>query len=373
MSITFTDKRLYVKGTCTITLRDIATGNIWYQSDKTQSGNVTLSVNLNEIRAGLGNPISAMIPSDSSMQVNFTQADFNLMAKAAQAGGIHRYSAPSWKCEVITATSNTLTINVAKNMPVAALGTSKPKVFVQVVGAESPIASDGVAYDVNTETGAVDYVATRGVTYKLTYMVQNISAEVVEIGSLLDPKVGYFESQHPVYANESGAGAQGTRVGWLYVIVPCLKLQADASITGDQGTPDTTIISGQAIAYDPSVVPAECADCTSSNLGYYVYVPDDAAANITGLAVVGGVTSVVKSETAQLDVRFVMGDGSLVKPVDTTTGFTYELSGAPSGTTINTSGLITAGSATGDCEVTTTYVAGSRTFTCVSNVSVLEA
>lgn len=373
--ITFTDKRLYVKGTCTVTLQDIATGNYWYVSDKMQSGNVTISVNLNEIRAGLGNPIAAMIPSDSSMQVNMTMADFNLKVKAAQAGATHTYSAPAPKCVTVTATTTSLAVDVVTNgTPVAGLGMSTPKAYVQEVGAASLIAEDGIAYDINASTGVISgFTATANKKYKITYMAQNVSAELVSIGSLLDPKVAYFTSQHAVFANESGVGTQGTRVGWLYVIIPCLKLQADASITGDQGTADTTIVSGQAIAYDPSVVPEACADCSSNNLGYYVYVPDNGAANIRGLAVVGGVTPVTKSTSRQLPVRLVMGDGSLVVPVDTTTNFTYALSGAPSGTSISTAGLITAGSTAGDCECTTTYTVGGVTFSCVSNVSVTNS
>lgn len=369
--ITFTDKRLYVKGTCTVSLQDIATGNYWYVSDKAQSGNITISVNLNEIRAGLGNPIAAMIPSDSSMQANFTMADFNLKVKAAQAGAVHTYSAPAPKCVNVTATTTSLAVDISNGVPVAGLGMASPKAFVQEVGAASLIADDGVAYAIDPATGAISgFTATANKKYKVTYMAQNISAELVSIGSLLDPKVAYFTSQHAVFANESGIGTQGTRVGWLYVIIPCLKLQADATITGDQTTPDTTIVSGQAIAYDPSVVPEQCADCSSNNLGYYVFVPDNGAANIRGLAVVGGVTTLAKSSSTQLPVRFVMGDGSLVAPVDTTTGFTYAGSGLPSGTAVSTAGLITAGTTTGDGEITTTYVAGTSTFTCVSNVSV---
>lgn len=372
--ITFTDKRLYVKGTCTVSLQDIATGNYWYVSDKAQSGNITLSVNLNEIRAGLGNPIAAMIPSDSAMQANFTMADFNLKVKAAQAGAVHTYSAPAPKCVTVTATTATLAVNVAEGTPVAGLGgigLGTPKAYVQQVGASSMIDVDGAAYDIDPTTGVISgFTATANTTYKITYMVQNVSAELVSIGSLLDPKVAYFTSQHAVFCNESGIGNQGTRIGWLYVIIPCLKLQADATITGDQTTPDTTIVSGQAIAYDPSVVPAQCADCSSSNLGYYVYVPDDAATNIRGLAVVGGVTTLIRSTSMQLPVRFVMGNGSLVVPTDTTTGFTYTGFGLPSGTSINASGLITAGTTAGDGEITTTYTAGGSTFTCVSNISV---
>ena len=367
----FTDKKLHLKGTCEVRLSDPSTGNIWYASDEAQSGNISLSVNLNEIRAGLGNPIVAMLPSDSSMQVNFTMADFNLAVKAAQAGASKTYSAPAYKCVSITAASTALTINVANGTPVAPLGMAKPIAYVQEIGATSSILDDGTAYEVDPSTGVIkDFTATASTQYKVTYMVQNVAAEVVSIGSLLDPKVARYESKHAVFCNTTGANTQGTRIGWLYVVVPYLKLQADASITGDQTTADTTIVSGQAIPGDTNVVSANCDDCTDNNLGYYIYVPDDGAANIKGLAVVGGVTSLVKSTSKQLPVVIVMGDGSTVEPVDTTTGFSYSLTSAPSGTTISAAGLITAGATAGDCECTTTYTVGSTSYTCVSNVSV---
>lgn len=370
----FTDKKLHVKGTCEVRLSDPLTGDIWYASDEAQSGNVTLSVNLNEIRAGLGNPIVAMLPSDSSMQANFTMADFNLAVKAAQAGGTRAYSAPAPKCVTITATDTALTLDTTSGTPVAGLGMSDPVAYVQTVGEASEILSDGTAYAVDASTGVIsDFVATAGTTYKVTYMVQNTSAEVVAIGSLLDPKVARFESKHAVFCNTGGTNTQGTRIGWLYVIIPYLKLQADASITGDQTTADTTIVSGQAIPGDSTVVTSTCDDCTSSNLGYYVYVPDDEAANIKGLVVISGATSVTVSTTAQLPVKFVMANGSLVTPADTTTGFTYELDSAPSGTSISSAGLITAGSTAGDCECTTTYTNGTTSYTCVSNISVVSA
>lgn len=50
--ITFTDKRLYVKGTCSAILSDKNTGDIVYFSDKFQTGNMTTSVTTGEIRAG---------------------------------------------------------------------------------------------------------------------------------------------------------------------------------------------------------------------------------------------------------------------------------------------------------------------------------
>ena len=74
--ITFTDKRLYVKGTCSAILSDKNTGDIVYFSDKFQTGNMTTSVTTGEIRAGLGNGIATIIPSDSALNVEFAAADF---------------------------------------------------------------------------------------------------------------------------------------------------------------------------------------------------------------------------------------------------------------------------------------------------------
>lgn len=70
--ITFTDKRLYVKGICSAQLQDPSTGEILSQSDKFASGNINFSANTDPLRAGLGNGIATIIASDSDTQVSFT-------------------------------------------------------------------------------------------------------------------------------------------------------------------------------------------------------------------------------------------------------------------------------------------------------------
>lgn len=372
--ISFNDKSLYAKGTCNVLVSNPQTYQVLYQSNKAQSGNITASTNLNEIRAGLGNPIVAMIPSDAGLSVDFTMADFNMIMKARQLGATHTYSAPVWKCVTATADGTTLTVDVATNgIPQAALGMVNPVAFVQEIGAASLTAADGAAYEI-TPAGVISgFSATAGAQYKVWYHAQNVSAEVATIGSAIDPAVVRFEAQMAVYCNNTGTGTQGTRVGWLYVIIPYLKLQADATVTGDQGTADTTKVSGQAIAYDQTVVSATCTECDSSNLGYYVYVPDDASENIVGLTVVGGVTSVAASSSDQLPILFVMADGSTVRPMDYATGFTYTLDSAPAGTSISASGVITAGAKAGDCDCTVTYAAGEVSLSNISTISVVSA
>lgn len=370
--INFTDDRLYVKGTCNLILSEVVGGNILYQSDKMSTGSFTTSVNLNEIRAGLGNPIAAMIPSDSQLQVDFDAADFSLWAKSAQLGATYGYSAPVPMCQTVTATGTDLAIDVAAGAPVAPIGQSTPICYVQKVGGASLIVSDGAAYDIDATTGAIDgYTAESGSQYKVWYYTQKASAQIATISSFIDPRVVRLEAQIAVYSNRGGSALNnGTRVGWLYIVIPFLKMQGDATITGDQTNADTTKISGQALAYDKDYVDATCADCDSSTFGYIIYAPDNAGQSITGLTVVGGVVSVATNATAQIPVRLVMADGSLVVPADTATGFTYTLSGEPSGTTVSASGLISAGATAGDCDCTITYTVDPDTFTTTASISV---
>lgn len=370
--ISFTDKKLYVKGTCQAQLSDPCTGNILYASNKFQTGNITTSVTMGEVRGGLGNAVAAILPSDAALNVEFTAADFNLAAKAAQLGSSIAYGAPVSECQTITASSTSLTIDVTGGAPVAPLGFASPICYVQEVGAAGNIGATGTAYPISSGGAISGFIATVSKQYKVFYFVQSATAQLVSISSLFDPKTLYFQAQMAVFSNEAcSAETDGTRVGWLYVIVPRLKLGANGGIVGDQTTPDTTSVSGQAVAFDDTVISATCSDCNAATFAYYVYVPDNGAESIVGLAVVGGLVEVDRSGTAQIPVRFVMANGQLAVPGSYSSGFTYTPTGAPSGTSVNTSGLVTAGSTAGDFEVAVSYNNDGTTLTTPVNVSVV--
>lgn len=369
--ISFTDRKLYLKGTCQATLTDPCTGDVVYSSDKFQTGNITSSVTMGEIRAGMGNAIASILPSDSALNVEFVAADFSLWAKAAQLGATLQYGAPAPVCQVVTATSAALTIDVSDGVPVAQVGFVSPICYVQEVGATSPIATAGTPYAISSAGAISGFEATAGKDYKVFYWVSKIGARMATISTLMNPQVLHFTAQMPVFCNDScGGDNQGSRVGWLYVIVPRLKLGANGGVVGDQTTPDTTSISGQAIAFDETVVSASCVDCNAATLAYYIYVPDSQADLISGLAVVGGLVTVSKSGTAQIPVRFVMENGQLVTPTDYGTGFTYTATGAPTGTSVSTSGVITAGTTAGDFEVEIGYNNEGTELTLPVNVTI---
>lgn len=372
--ITFTDERLYVKGTCSATLTDKSTGDIKYFSDKFQTANITTEVSAEPIRAGLGNGIAAIIPSDSALNVDFSTADFNLYAKIAQVGGTLNYNAPAMTCQVVTASTTDLKVDVTDGIPVAQLGFSEVHCYVQEVGAASPIGVHGVAYPITAEGAVTGFTAAAGKKYKVWFCVNKASARVGTVPSFIDPAVYHFTSQMAVYANKTGGSKNGTRVGWLYAIIPSLKLSGTGGgVVGDQTTADTTSISGQAIISDSEVVSETCDDCGGGGnvYAYYIYVPDDGAEAIAGLAIVGGVVSLPVSTTAQIPVKFVMENGELVTP--NYAELTYEMKTAIEGTTVSAAGVITAGSTAGEGDLQVTYSGGKKPVSTMAAVSVTAA
>lgn len=367
--INFTDKRYYVKGTCSAILSEKGTGDIVYYSDKFQTGNLTTEVNTDPIRAGMGNGIAAIIPSDSALNVEFAAADFSLWAKMASIGGTVTYTAPVMKCQVITPQANLLRIDVSEGVPVPQLGMDEEYCYVQEVGVAAPVGTYGQAYRI-TAAGMVNgFTGEANHSYKVWYFVNEATAALGTVKADMNGGVYHFTAQMPVYANESGtADNTGSRIGWLYCIVPALKLNPNGGVVGDQGTADTTTISGQAMIADPETVSATCEDCAGGgDYAYYVFVKDDGADDIVGLAIVGGVVTVTVSTSKAVPVRFVMQNGQLATPASMG-DFAFSLTSAPSGTTVSNDGIITAGATEGDCDLTVNYNSGEHTLTAAVSV-----
>lgn len=375
--ISFTKKSLFAKGTCMVQLANTTTGEIMYSGNKFQTSNIQSSVSLGEIRGGLGSGIVAIIPAESSLTVDFAAADFDLRAKAMQTGATFQMGAPAPTCEVLTASGTTLTLEMPNGAPVAQIGYNKIFGYVQVVGQESAMSVDGVPYEINPDTGEIQgFQATSGTQYKVWYFVQKASAELATISTSMAGAVCHFTAQIAVYANESSAnaGSTGSRVGWLYVIIPRLMFDGTGGgLEGDQTTAIQTQLRGTALASDDGVVSATCADCTSNIFGHYLYVPDQDAGVFTGLAVVGGVVSVPAGESTQIPVKLVAGNGELVTPGSYSDGFTYTPTGAPTGTEVSAAGVLTGGSTPGDFSIKIEYQDGDNTLATTVQASVTGA
>lgn len=375
MSIRFTDSGLILKGTATAYLQDTTTNNIVFCDDAFQTANVQTSLTQGEIRGGIGNPIIAMIPSDSSLTVNFVSAHFNLAAKAGQIGAKLTYGAPVMVCQTVVAAGTELTISVAGGVPVAAIGAADAVCFVQEVGAGSAIATDGVAYPISAAGVISGFTATASKTYKVWYHINRANAQLATVSSLFEPNVYRFTAVMAVYDMAGASGNnQGTHVGNLTIVVPRLKLGGDAGgVTGDQTTADTTSITGQALAYSPTTIDGDCDDCSGGGnpFAYYIYTPCDTTSGIEGVvAQLGGVVDITVDGTYQMRPAIVV-NGELVRNIDPSE-FTYTMStGAAS--TVSTAGVITAASAVEDAECSVTYTVGSATYSDTCNVSVTAA
>lgn len=375
MAIRFTDGNLFLKGTATAYLQDPSTNDIIFCDDAFQTANVQTSLTQGEIRGGIGNPIIAMLPSDSSLQVNFVSAHFNLAAKAGQTGAKLTYGAPVMVCQTVVAASDALTIDVSGGVPVAAAGAADAVAFVQEVGACSPIATGGVAYPITSAGVVTGFTATATKTYKVWYNITRANAQMATVSSLFEPKTYRFTAIMAVYdmAGTSG-GNGGTHVGNLMIIVPRLQLGGDAGgVTGDQTTPDTTSITGQALAYSPTTIDGECDDCSGGGnpFAYYIYVPCDTTSGVEGVvAQLGGVIEIATSGTYQVRPALVV-NSELVRNIDPSE-FSYAIaSGGAS--TVSAAGVITAAAAAEDTELTVSYVNGATTLTDTVNVSVTSA
>lgn len=372
--IQFNDAKLYIRGICAAQFADMDSGDIYFSSNKFQEGNINASVNSDPLRAGLNNGIATIIESDPDIQVNFTQANFDLKTKMAGVGAGVTYNAVAPVCQVVTAASTALKVDVSDGAPTAQYGMNKAVCYVQEVNAASMIAQGGVAYDIAADGTISGFTAVSGKQYKVWYFVNKLSAAVGRLTTAMNGKVGLFTAQMAVYSNVNAKTNEGTRWGWLYINVP-LKLQADtATVTGSQSNYDTTAIVGRAISMDEQVVSGQCQDCgNGGTLGWYVLVPDGDADVVTGLvAAIGGVISVPKSGTAQVRPQAVMANGQLVA-LDPTK-CTYALTGAPSGTTVGqNTGIIKAGTATGDADLTVTFAYNGENYTGQCAVSVTES
>lgn len=334
--IQLNNKYLYAKGTCNVVVADPSTGKIDFQSNKVQTSQLTTAVNMNELRAGLGNAIAIQLPTDSAVNLELTTADFSMSARAMQLGSSVTYSAAAPVCEVITANSNTLMLS---NTAVAPQGFNKAIAYVNSGSGDA-----STAYEVNNSNEVVGFTAASGTTYKVFYWITNASAQQVKAYSVFSPAVKHVTMQIAVYSTDNTSSAsQGSLVGWLYCIIPRMQFSAKADTDGSQTANATTVLSGTAIAYDPSASEMVCSDCGLSELAYWVYVPNgDTTQDVDSLVVVGGGLNLVVGNTAQIPVRFLMNDGSLVVPDYSLMTYT---SGNTSYATVSASGVVTAAGA----------------------------
>lgn len=372
------DANIFLKGIVEQRYYDPETGNIIGFDNVATDGAIETSVNLQEITGGDGNPVVGIIPDSTRMTGSYTSAAFSLETRKLITGGKLHYGGVAPVCETITVAQGQTTLTVSRN-PVKhyaqPMGDTTAWCYVKPVGVANYM---GTNYGVNMNTKVVNFTAVAGQTYEVFYWVQNASAEVLELPDMFNPEVVTIEQKYGVYSKQNNAVSNGSRIGYLYVIVPRASLTGNAGISANQTTNATTDGSWMALSPDQNYM--TCEDCGSSTktFAYYIFVPcGNDTISVDDLAVIGSGVSVVVGNTAQIPVKYVMPDGSLQQPVYTeltyAIGGTTATSDVPASNataTVNASGQV-QGVAEGTTQVTITLnKADGKTLTAICNVTV---
>ena len=301
---------LFLKGTCEVTVKRPSDGQIVDQSNLVSTNSFTTSVDMGEIRAGLGNTIAIQLPSNSAVNLDLTAADFSLEARAMQLGTSVAFNAITPVCTTIKASGASLTID---GTPVACYGDGKVYAYVNYAGALDP----GKAYEVSNAGVIQGFTAIADTTYNVMYYERRADAQELGISGMIAPGIYTVSAQMAVYATDgANAGNRGSQVGWAYYYIPRMQFAGNAETQGSQTDPATSILSGTALSYQDAAEVGACIDCSFPMLAYMTYVPLTFNGNnaIVGLTVVGGNMELDVGDDVLIPVKYVMADNTLVQP-----------------------------------------------------------
>lgn len=340
----FGDKRLIVQGVVEQTMFDPITGNIIGYDNVGNDVALNYTFELSEVTGGFQNQLVGMIPHTTRLTGTYTSAAFSLHQRALLSGGTIEYGGVVPLCKVIKATGTTLTIPTSDVTLAKAYSQPASDTMgwcqVRVHGSTS---YQGANYYVNLETGVIqNFTATDGTSYDVFFYGVNASAQVLGMSASANPSVVSIRQKWGVYAKQNGQAGQGTLQGYLYVEVPRAMLNGDAGLDGNQTTNTTTNYNWTAVTPDNDV-PA-CADCgdDAENLMFYVYAPcGDPNESVVALTVIGSGIAIASGETAQIPVKLVMPNDTILQPLYSS--LTYSKTG--SGFTVSDSGVVTGTSA----------------------------
>lgn len=348
MAFVLNNSPLYVKGTAEMWLHNTVTRDLEAYTNKVNTANFNSSVNVEDVRAGLGAPVVAQLTDSAGFTGEVNSADFSMEARKLVTGGTLKYNGTAPIKENITATSTTLTVS---RQPVSAYGeASSNETYACYVG------NDGVNYGVNPATKEIqNFTATVGQTYCVLYYTEIASAKELTIPSSFNPSVCSVTVKMAVYSGQGTSERNSSRWGYLYVYIPRASFaNGSLDVSGSQTESTTSSWNFSALAYEEAdVTCSECAD-DNSVFGYMVLVPcgvNAALSAVKGLIISQASPALQDLEVgkqAQTPVFYYMDNGELVTPQYTDLTF---VSATEATATVNTEGVIT-GVAAGSAQIT---------------------
>ena len=366
MAFIFGNPNLFVMGTVDQTFYDPATGDVIGYDQVATDVAANYTFDLTDIN-GFRQSLVMSISQNTRLTGTYTSSAFSLEQRALLSGGDYGYSAVARVCETVTPSGTTLTVtgNPTKFYAQPASDTTG-WAYVHKVGDAT---YEGVNYGIDLTTKTVQgFTATPGEQYQVTYFTQVADAQYATLAAAANPGVVTVHQRWGVYAAQNGSRSNGTLQGYLHFVVPLAMLEGDAGMDGNQTTNTTTAYNWRALEKTDNLPVCDACTQDGSNLAYYIYVPCGGGnESVQALVVPGGAISVAQGSTAQIPVKYVMPDNSLVQP--TYSDLDYE-SDTTAVATVSNAGVV-SGATAGSAEVTITLTkADDTTLTTYCNVVV---
>lgn len=354
------NENLYAQGIYDFNFYDLTTDELLFQSRTITEGNIATSVNLNEIRGGIGNAIQIQIPSDASLTVTMTAANFSLEGLALNTGSTIMPNGTYYLREQTTLVAGTgenaeKVVGKVLSTPVAPIGSVTGDI-IGYVDCTTKVIIDPETKEFVVEGGEV------GDTVCIEYYTQTASAEIFRIGSNFAPKIGRAVLRTPLYTTNGQGGSGSILAGELQIVIPKAQLNGDLNLDLSQSANATTVLNMTALA-DYETKPGECPT-NDGTLGYIIKIVNETTVwdRIDRIVVLGGGISLANGETETIVVKGVSDSNpNLLEnvPYDELT-FT---SGSDAIATVDATGLVTAKSQ-GDTEITIKNEEKNFTVTC---------
>ena len=360
------DENFYAQGIYDFNFYDLTTDELLFQSRTITEGNIATSVDLNEIRGGIGNAIQIQIPSNASLTVTMTAANFSLEGLALNTGSTIMPNGTYYLREQTTLVEGTgdndgKVVGKVLSTPVAPVGSVTGEI-IGYIDCTTKVVIDPETKEFVVEGGEA------GDTVCIEYYTQTSSAEIFRIGSNFAPKIGRAILRTPLYTTngQGGSGTGSILAGELQIVIPKAQLNGDLNLDLSQTANATTVLNMTALA-DYETKDGECPT-NDGTLGYIIKVINDTSVwdRIDKIVVLGGGISLAAEETETIVVKGVSNSNpNLLENVP------YEdltfTSGSDAIATVDAQGVVT-GVATGDTEVTIKNE--EKNFTVVCDVEV---
>lgn len=302
------------------------------------------SITGEEVRGGPGNLLYGKYFHDSNLNIQITDAMFNLQYVAASLGvdvnqgGVTLYESAKAGETVATGGKITLT-NTAVAFEGAILAWYK-----------KPADDDWTVATVSENAITVPG-ATAGDHYCVKYFYQNLNAKSITIKAQYVPKTLHLVLINDLYSGDvANVAASTSKYGRLITDIPQYQLDGSQNLSWSATSTATVSLNGSALAIDDG---SSCEEDpiygTMTQEIFGAKWQDD----VKAVAVANADLELAKSATETLQVYAVFGGGVASRMMDNS-NFKFAVESGTSATVVENTGVITASTTAGDTVISVT-------------------